>query len=214
MRKPSITILLAQTFLPIPLPLPKGKGANFLFSFAGRLRPLHPVSDLNVLQEAVKLQKIFAPCGGAKRFASSLEICGDCSASCDAIASFADIHDLSQNFLNPQKQRSPDSKFTKTHCPRTLFLFFSKISDHLAGIKTSPGGTSPRRKPIASCASQASICSMVNASSTSPTFMSLKRSKPIPHSKPCATSLASSLKRLREAILSSNTTTPSRSTRI
>ena len=44
--------------------------------------------------------------------------------------------------------------------------------------------------------------------------MSLKRSRPIPHSNPEATSFASSLKRLRLSILSSAITIPSRTTLI
>ena len=48
---------------------------------------------------------------------------------------------------------------------------------------------------------------------TSPTLMSLNRSKPMPHSKPALTSETSSLNRRSEPILPSKTTTLSRSRR-
>ena len=65
--------------LPIPPPpFPLGRG-NFLILFAGRLRPLHPVSEFNVLQIAVKFAEIIsAPRGAHERFAGNHKICGNC----------------------------------------------------------------------------------------------------------------------------------------
>src|SRR5690606_14455291 len=50
-------------------------------------------------------------------------------------------------------------------------------------------------------------------SMTSPSLMSLKFARPMPHSKPFVTSETSSLKRLSEAILPVQTTAPSRMSR-
>src|SRR3989449_10573866 len=57
------------------------------------------------------------------------------------------------------------------------------------------------------------IFSILNASITSPIFTSLKLARPIPHSYPAFTSLASSLKRLRDDTFPVYTTTLSRNRR-
>src|SRR5579872_6373296 len=69
--------------------------------------------------------------------------------------------------------------------------------------------------PISSYAGPAGAnCSVVNASKTSPSLMSLKFSIAMPHSYPSVTSRTSSLKRLSDASLPSYTTTLSRNKRM
>ena len=88
-------------FSPSPAPFPQGKGKKILISFAGRLRPLHPVAEFNVLQIAVKFAKIVpTSAAGPKCFANSRKICRN-STPADALQTKTSFHLIN---LHPNKE--------------------------------------------------------------------------------------------------------------